>query len=144
MLIDISNSLDLSLSKSNNQVSTRYLDNTQDMNSVINLIFLRLNFSEFDYYTIYPEFCCLSNYTLLIVDISIIEKFIPNKCTIIKNSEEDKFITDLIKAIKKINTKQISNQESLKLAIQEFTNKSDVIWYKYSKYVNITKYSKAW
>jgi len=36
------------------------------------------------------------------------------------------------------------NKESLKLAVQEFANKSDIIWYKHLKYVNITKHSKAW
>jgi len=65
----------------------------------------------------------------LTVDISIIEEFIPSKqCIIIKNSKkENKFITDLIDAIKKINIKQISNKKSLKIAIQNFANKSDVI-----------------
>ena len=44
---------------------------------------------EFDSYTIYPKLWYLSDYTPLIVDISIIEEFIPDKwCTIIKNSEE--------------------------------------------------------
>ena len=142
----IANSLNLSLSKSTNQVSIRYSDNIQNMNSVINLIFLRPNSLEFDNYTIHSESCYLSDHTLLTVDISIVKEFVPNKwCTIIKNSEEkDKFITNLIEAIKKIDTKQISSKDSLELAVQEFANKSDVIWYKYSKYINITKYSKAW
>ena len=115
----IANSLNLSLSKSTNQVSIRYSDNIQNMNSVINLIFLRPNSLEFDNYTIHSESCYLSDHTLLTVDISIVKEFVPNKwCTIIKNSEEkDKFITNLIEAIKKIDTKQISSKDSLELAV---------------------------
>ena len=79
LLMNIANSLDLSLSKSTNQVLISYLDNVQDMNSVINLMFLRLNFLEFDNHTIYPEFCYSSDHAPLTVDISIIKEFIPNK-----------------------------------------------------------------
>ena len=79
------------------------------------------------------------------VDISIIEEFIPNKqYTIIKNNkEEDKFIANIIEVIKKIDTKYLSNRELLKLTVQEFANKSDIIWYKHLRYINITKYPKA-
>jgi len=79
LLMNIANSLDLSLSKSTNKVLTSYLDNVQDMNPVINLMFLRPNFLEFDNHTIYSEFCYLSDHAPLTVDISIIKEFIPNK-----------------------------------------------------------------
>ena len=63
----------------------------------------------------------------------------------IKNSEEeDKFIIDLIEAIKKIDTEQINNKDSLEFVIQKFANKADSIWYNHSKCINIIKYSKAW
>ena len=63
----------------------------------------------------------------------------------IKNSEEeDYFIAKLIEAIKKIDIEQLMDKDSLELQVQEFTNKLDVIWYKYLKYINIIKYSKAW
>ena len=146
LLMDIADSLDLSLLKSTNQVPTRYLDNVQNTNSVINLMFLRLDSLEFDNYTIHSEFYYLFDHTLLTVNVSIIKKFVPNKWyTIIKNSEEeDKFITNLIETIRKIDTEQINNKELFELAIQEFVNKSDVIWYKYLKCINITKHSKTW
>ena len=79
LLMYIANSLNLSLSKSTNQVSIRYSDNIQNMNSVINLIFLRPNSLEFDNYTIHSESCYLSDHTLLTVDISIVKEFVPNK-----------------------------------------------------------------
>jgi len=47
---------------------------------------------------------------------------------IIKNSkEENKFIFELIKAIKKIDTRNLMNKNLLELAVQEFANKSDII-----------------
>jgi len=144
LLSDIANSLDLLLSNSTNQVPTRYLDNVNDTNSIIDLMFLRPNYSEIDNHTIHPKLQYSSDHTLLTVNISIIKKFVTDKqYTIIKNSKEkDKFIAELIEAIKKINTKQLIDKDSLELTVQEFANK--VIWYKHLKCINITKHSKAW
>jgi len=55
LLINVTDSFDLLLSQSTNQVSTRYSDNISDTNSVINFMFLRPNFLEFDNYTIHSE-----------------------------------------------------------------------------------------
>ena len=38
----------------------------------------------------------------------------------------------------------IYNYKWLEEVIQEFASIIEEIWYKHSKYVNITKYSKAW
>jgi len=54
-LIDIANLIDLCLSKSTNQVSTKYLYNIEDSNSIIDLIFLRPNSLEIDNHIIYLE-----------------------------------------------------------------------------------------
>ena len=145
LITDIADFLDLILSNSTNQASTRYLDNANDANSVIDLIFLWPNSLEINNHTIYLEFWYSSDYALLTVNIFIIKEFVLDKWhTIIKNSEEeDKFIAELIKAIKKINTEQLSNKVLLELTVQEFANKSDVIWFKYSKCINIIKHSKA-
>ena len=43
--------------------------------------------------------------------------------------------------ISNINTSNIPNKESLETIIQKYTRISD---YKFSKNINITKYSKAW
>jgi len=52
LLFDISDTLDLSFSYPNNSVPTRYLDNNDYLNLVINLMFLRPNFSELDNHSI--------------------------------------------------------------------------------------------
>jgi len=54
-LFVIANSFNLSLSYSTDQVPTRYLDNTNDSDLVIDLIFLCSNSSELNTYHIYPE-----------------------------------------------------------------------------------------
>jgi len=75
----------------------------------------------------------------------IIEEHIQTKkCTFVKNSkEEENFITELIKATTKPNIENISSKKILEQVIQTFNNDTDRIWFKYSKVVNITKYSKA-
>jgi len=54
-LTDIVNSLNLYISKSTNQVPTRYSDNHNDLNLVIDLIFLQLTSLEFDNHMIHPK-----------------------------------------------------------------------------------------
>jgi len=55
-----------------------------------------------------------------------------------------KLVTKLTNTLGNLNISNISSKESLKGIIQEYTKISDSIWYKFSKNVNITKYSKAW
>jgi len=79
LLTDIMDSLDLFLSNPTNQVPTRYLDNANDSNSVINLMFLRPNSSEINNHTIHSDLQYSSDYAPLTVNISIMEEFIPDK-----------------------------------------------------------------
>jgi len=85
-------------------------------------MFLRSNSLELDNYLILPDLQYLLDYAPLVVDIQIIEEFLQDiRCTIIKKQwREIKFTSDIIKNIKKINTLHLTNNESLKLAIQEF------------------------
>ena len=55
LLFDIMDSLSLSLSVLTNCISTRYLDNSQDLNSVIDLMFLRYRSEELDHHFIHPD-----------------------------------------------------------------------------------------
>jgi len=63
------------------------------------------------------------------VNISILEEFIHDKChTIIKNSKEkEKFTSELIDTIKKINTSQLGDKNSLEVVVQEFARCTDLI-----------------
>ena len=145
LLTNIADSVNLCVSKSTDQVSTRHSDNQSNLNSVIDLMFLQPNSLEFDNHMIYPEQRLLSDYALLTIDIAIIEEHIQTKkYTIIKNSKEERnFIAELIEAIKGLNTEYISSKEILKQTVQEFTNDTNKIWFKHSKTVNIIKYLKS-
>ena len=133
ILREIADSLNLELSSSIDQISTQYMDNPQDSNLVLDLIFLHTNTEEFNNHMISLDFQSLSNHTSLSVYI------------IIKNSEkEKKFVNKLRNKISCINTTNIYNCEKLEEVTQEFTSIVEELWYKYSKYVNITKCSKVW
>jgi len=84
---------------------------------------------EFDSHTILSELQFPFDHALLVVNIYITEEFVQDKrCTIIKNSkEEEKFTSELVKAIKKIDISQLVDKESLKLVVQNFTRSSDLI-----------------
>ena len=94
------------MSKSTNYVSTRYLDNQDNSNSIIDLIFLQPNSSELNNHLIHPDWRLSSDYVPLTVDISIFKEHIPTKKhTIVKNSKEVKnFIIELIETVKSLNT----------------------------------------
>ena len=137
--------MNLCLSSFTNQFSTRYLDNHNDLNSVINLIFLRQDSLKLDNHMIYPDWRLSLDYTSLSVNITVIEEHVQTKkCTLVKNSkEEEKFIEELINTIAKLNTENISNKEMLEQIVQTLANEIDRLWLKHSKVINITRHSKA-
>jgi len=62
--------------RSTNQVFTRYLDNQNNSNLVINPIFLRQDSLELNNHMIYPEWKLLLDHIPLTVNIMIIEEHI--------------------------------------------------------------------
>jgi len=133
-------------SQSTNQVPTRYSDNVNNMNSVINLMFFKPNSLELNNHTIHPELHFSSNHALLTVDITIKKEFVQDKWhTIIKNSEkEENFTSELIEVFSNIDTLYIVNKNALELIVQEYLRILNFIWYKHSQNINITRHSKAW
>ena len=88
LLFNIADAFDLSFSYSTDSIFTRYMDNNNNSNSIINLIFLKPNSLELNSHTILSELWHFSDHTSLVVDIHIIEEFVQNKRhIIIKNSK---------------------------------------------------------
>ena len=79
ILINITDSFLLDLSEPTNYIFTRYLDTQHESDSVINLMFLRPNSLEHDNHSIHPEWCLISDHTLLTVNIAILEEKYSNK-----------------------------------------------------------------
>ena len=103
LLTNIADSMNLCLLRPTNPVPTRYLDNWNDSNLTINLIFLRQDSLEFDNHIIHPDWRLLLDHTSLTVSIIIIKDYIQTrKYILVKNSkEEEKFIKELSKLIAK-------------------------------------------
>jgi len=122
------------------------LDNANDSNLVINLIFLQCDSLELNTHLIHPEWCLTSNHASLIIIIPIVEEHIvTHKRTITKNSDEEvEFINEVIASFAKVDISNIVNISELEEAISNFANIVNYSWTKYSKLVNITKYSKSW
>ena len=55
ILFDIADSFSLAISKPTENFPTRFLDNDQNSNLVLDLVFLCSSFLEFNYHYIYPE-----------------------------------------------------------------------------------------
>jgi len=71
LLSEITESFDLKLFSSVIQVLMRYVDNPNNVNSVISLMFLRSSSEEFNSYSIFPDLRFLLDHALLIVEITI-------------------------------------------------------------------------
>jgi len=136
----------LELSKPTKSFPTRYLDNNQNSNSVLDLIFLWPFSSEFNNHHIYLNWRLTSDHAPISVDILIFNEHISTKRqSLIKNSnEENHFLEELIYFIKRLDTSSIHSIKTLENIVQILAINIENIWLKYSKIVNIPKHSKAW
>ena len=145
-LFDITNSFQLEISKPAEFFPTRYSNNAQNSNSVLDLVFLCLFSQEFDNHYIHPDWRLTSDYAPITINILIFNKCIQmKKQYLIKNSnEENYFIEELVNTIKNIDISSIQSIGALENIVQLLTININGTWHKYSKNVNITKHSKVW
>ena len=109
-------------------------------------MFLHASVEEFNNYIILLDLQSSSNHVSLSVNIIIKEESIQDrKQAIIKNSKEEReFVNNLKNRIEYIVMIDIQDCEMLERVMQEFLSIVEKLWHKYSKYINITKHSKAW
>ena len=90
MLFNIADSFSLALSKPIENFPTRFLDNNQNSNLVLHLVFTQSSSTEFNWHHIHPDWRLLSDYTPITVNIPIRDEDIPTKwCLLIKGSDEE-------------------------------------------------------
>ena len=145
-LLIIANSFNLNLSIPINQILTKYSDNVNDSDSVINLMFLQCSSTELDNYSIYSKWCITSNHMPLTITIPIVEENINSrKRSIIKDSkEEEQFIKDITISIRNLDMTNLSDIPHLEKTMDNFANIIDKAWVKNSKITNVMKHSKSW
>ena len=146
MLFNIADSVSLALSNLTENFPTRFLDNDQNLNSVLDLGFTWPLSMEFNHHHIHPVWRLTSDHAPITVDIHINDENIPTKWhSLVKGSDEEKwFIENLTQFIKNLNTSPIQDAESLEEVVQHLATNIEDIWFKYSKTVNITRHFKAW
>ena len=132
---NITDSFHLELSKPTEYFPTRYSDNCQDSNSVLDLVFLCPESTEFNIHQIHPHWRLSSNHAPITVDISIVEKQVQtSKYIFIKKSEKkDQFIADLKNFIKNLKTDSIVDINVLEEIVNSFAININYLWHKHSK-----------
>jgi len=142
-LLTITDSLGLELSPPLNPGFTRFVDNTWDFNSIIDLIFLSSENRGFEQHILHPDICKPSDHVLLTIKIGITETNINLSFRLIsKNSEEKKnFIMSLINGFN-INSSTITTKEDLESIVQQMTNTFESSWNNHVKLKHITKHLK--
>jgi len=129
-LFDIADSFSLNISKPIENFSTRFSDNNNNANSVLDLVFLHLSFSEFNHHIIYPDWRLSSDHALITVNILIHKERISHmRQLLVKGSNEEKqFVKSVIQVIKNLNTFFMYNTDALEEAVQLLLSKIEESW----------------
>jgi len=91
ILRDVADSFGLELLTLIDPVSIQYMDNSQELNSDLDLIFLRIKLEELNNHIISPDLWSPSDHAPLLVSITLEEKFIQDKKRHpVKNSDKEK------------------------------------------------------
>ena len=142
----IADSFNLTLSTTINSCPTRYSDVAGEVNSVLDLMFLRNGSPKLDSHLISPEIHLSSDHVSLSVEISIIEEIFPSsKFTIPPNSDHEKaFIDKVILNFKTLNTNDMDEVDKLDHVVQRIGHIIDRAWKCNAKKSRISKHSKQW
>jgi len=140
-LLIIADSFDLELSFPTNLVLTRYSNNINDSNSVIDLMFFHSGSSKLNNHFIHPDWQLISDHASLTITIPIIEESInTTKHLIIKDSKKEvSFIKEVTISVRNLKTSNLLDIISLDRAVNEFTSTVNNTWEKNSKIINIMK-----
>ena len=143
-LFTIADSFDLSLSSPTNPGPTRFSDMAGELNSVINLMFLRNGSSELDHHHILPDLRLSSDHAPLTIDIFIEDEIVQStKLSIIPGSDKEKeFIKDVTNNLLNLDTSNIDNVVNLVSVVNQLGSIIEHAWTKNSKRSKITKHSK--
>ena len=111
MLQEVADSFGLEMSTSINPVPARYMDNSQDLNLVLDLMFLWAGPVEFDNYEISPDLQSPLNHAHLSISIIVEKESIQEKKRfIIRNSDKEKeYINKLRNRLGSMETTNITS-----------------------------------
>ena len=145
-LFDIADSFYLKISKPIEYFPTRYSNNDQNLNSVLDLVFLQPDSVELNTHQIHPDWRLSFNHAPISITIPIIKEHSQiYKYILIKNSkEEEQFVKEVKNSIKNLKTNFIININTLEETVNLLAVNIDSLWHKNSKKVNISRYFKAW
>ena len=137
-LIIITDSFNLSLSSPTNPCPTRYSNTSGELNSVIDLIFLRYGSSELNQHSILPESRLSSDHTPLLVDIPLFKEIIQtSKLTLApKSDQESTFIEDIILNFKNLDMSNIEDIDKLEQVVNQLSVIIDQAWSKNTKKIH--------
>lgn len=144
-LLIIVDSFNLDLSFPTNLVPTRYSDNVNNSNSVINLMFFHNRSNELNNHFIYPDWQLTSDHVPLTIIIPIVKESINiTKCLITKDSKEEAFfIKEVTISVRSLNMSNLLDITSLDRVVNKFASAINNAWKKNSKIINIIKYSMS-
>jgi len=145
-LFIIADSFNLTLSSTTNPCPTRYSDVPGEVNSVLDLMFLRSGSPELDSHHISSENRLSLDHAPLSVEIPIIEEiFQMSKFMIPPKSDHEKaFIDEVISNFKSLNTNNMDDVVKLDHVVKGIGHFIDQAWKGNAKKSRISKHSKQW
>ena len=145
-LLLIADSFQLALSTPTNPYPTRYSDTVGEVNSTIDLMFLRYGSTELNQHSIHPDWRLTSDHAPLSITVPIVDETINIlKPSIQQNSEQETaFIREVILVFKNLNTLNISNKECLENMVNNLNLLINQARNKNTKLTIITRHFKQW